>query len=330
MNDQPIKTIAIIYKTTEAVPMIIEERHLEMVRKAIPGVEIHFTQSEDEMIAKDVNADVLMAWGRVSPAKYCQFATNLRWIFVFSAGVERVMVPEVLDLNIRISSAKGIHGLPMADHVIGFILSFLRGFPSYFTQQKNKTWKLIPYSMQEIVGKTVGIFGMGEIGKVVAKRCKALDMRVLGVKRTPAPMEFVDKVYPSGDCDEVLRESDFIVILLPLTPDTVHYFDRAKLSKMKKSAVLINVGRGQVVDEQALIECLQESRIAGAALDATEVEPLPQDSPLWLMPNVLITPHCAAVTPHYMDRAFDMFCRNIERFYRGERLISEVDTDARY
>jgi len=330
LNGKLIKTVAIIYKTTENTPMVVEERHLEMVRQAIPGVEVHFTSTEEEMIAKGVNADVLLTWGRISPLKYCRFATRLKWIFAFSAGVEALMVPEILGLDVKISSAKGIHGQPMADHVLGFILSFLRGFPTYFTQQKNKTWQKVPSLMQETTGKTVGIFGLGEIGKVIAQRCKMLNMRVLGVKRTVEPVEFVDKVYQSGEVDEVLKESDFIIILIPLTPDTVHYFGREKLGKMKKTAVLINVGRGPVVDEKVLIEFLQEGRIAGAALDATEEEPLALDNPLWLMPNVLITPHCAADSPYYMDRAFDIFCRNVERFYRGERLISEINTDAKY
>lgn len=325
-----IRKVAIIYKTTKGVPMVIEERHLEMLRQALPEAEVYFTETEEEMIAKQVNADILLTWGRNSPISYCQYATNLKWIFSFSAGVDGLIVPEILGLNVKMSSAKGIHGVPMADHVLGYILAFLRGLPTFLSQQDQKIWQKLNGFPGETVGKTVGIFGLGEIGKVIAKRCKAFDMTVLGVKRTPSPVEYVDKVYSSDDMDEVLRQSDFIIILVPLTPETVHYFDKAKLDKMKKTAYLINVGRGPVVDENALIEALQTGVIAGAALDATEIEPLPENSPLWKMPNVIITPHTAADTPYYMDRAFKVFINNIERFKLGEKLIAEIDATAKY
>lgn len=310
--------------------MVIEEHHVNMIREVLPNAEVFFTESEEEMIAKQVNADVLLAWGRISPIQYCQYATNLKWIFSFSAGVEGLIVPEILKLNVKISSAKGIHGLPMADHVLCYILSFLRGFPTFFLHQHQHVWEKLDNVPEETFGKTVGIIGLGEIGKVIAKRCKAFDMRVLGVKRSPALVEYVDEVFLSEEIDHVLEQSDFIVILIPLTPDTVHFLDKAKLAKMKKNSYLINVGRGPVVDEKALIEVLQEGKIAGAALDATEIEPLPDDSPLWRMPNVIITPHTAADTPYYMDRALSIFCKNIERFQTGERLISEVDLEAKY
>ena len=329
-NNTVINKVAIIYKTTKGVPMVIEERHLNMIREALPNAEVTFTETEEEMLAKQVNADVLLAWGRISPIRYCQYATNLKWIFSFSAGVEGLIVPEILKLKVKISSAKGIHGLPMSDHVLCYILSFLRGFPTFFSHQNQQIWEKLNILPEETCGKTVGIIGLGEIGKVIAKRCKAFDMRVLGVKRSPVPVEYVDEVFSSEEIDQVLEQSDFIVILIPLTPDTVHYFDKVKLAKMKKTSYLINVGRGPVVDEKALIEVLQEGKIAGAALDATEIEPLPDDSPLWKMLNVIITPHTAADTPYYMDRALSIFCKNIERFQNGERLISEVDLEAKY
>jgi len=329
-NELQIRKVAIIYKTTKGVPMVIEEHHLSMIQQALPEAEIYFTETEEEMLEKKVNADLLLTWGRNSPIAYCRYATNLKWIFSFSAGVEGLIVPEILNLNVKLSSAKGIHGLPMADHVLCCMLSFLRGFPTFYAQQQQQVWEKLINVPGETFGKTVGIVGLGEIGKEIAKRCKAFDMKVLGVKRSPVAVDYVDQVYGSEEIDTVLEQSDFIIILVPLTPETVHYFDKTKLEKMKKTAYLINVGRGPVVDEKALAEALEEGKIAGAALDATEIEPLPQDSPLWKMPNVIITPHTAADTPYYMNRALQIFTQNVGRFKKGERLISEVDMHTKY
>jgi len=311
--------------------MIIEDRHLAMIRETIPAAEVIHAETEKELIEKKVNADILLTWGQYSPIEYCNFASKLKWIHSLSSGVDGLVKPGITKLPVRISTTKGIHGLPMADHVIGYILSFLRGFPLLYSHQQKKLWqKPTNPKPQESCGKTVGIIGLGEIGNEIARKCKMFDMRVVGVKRTPKPIAHVDEIYGLNEVDKLLQESDFVVILVPLTPDTVHFINEERLHMMKKTAYLINVGRGPVVDENALIKVLQDGAIAGAALDATEIEPLPQDSLLWTMNNVMITPHMAADSPFYMDRAFKVFCENVTLFLKGEKLQFEVDMATKY
>jgi phosphoglycerate dehydrogenase-like enzyme len=329
--NRKIKTVAILFKSCDKTPMVFKEHHLEMIRKTLPDDgQLTFAETEEELLDKKVNADVLITWGQYSPVRYCQFATNLKWVFAFSAGVEGLVTPEMRQFNFRLSNAKGIHGKPISDNVLGYILSHLRCFPVFAEQQKKKIWKKASSIIDETHEKTVGIIGAGDIGKEVARKCKAFDMRVLGVKRTPNPVPNVDEVYASGDMDKVLEQSDFVVILVPITPDTVHLFNEDRFNKMKKGSYLINVGRGPVVDEKALIKALESGRLAGAALDVAEIEPLPEDSPLWEMPNVFITPHTAADSPYYLDRALEIFCRNVERFEKGEKLINEIEPGAKY
>lgn len=323
-------TVAVLYQVSPKYPNVIEERHLQMIGKAVPDVQVVHAETEQELIAQGVNADILLTWGLYRPNDYLNYASNLKWVHSLSSGVDGI-VNSIGNLPVKLSTTKGIHGLPMADHVIGYILSFLRGFPTVYRQQQKKIWqKPSNPGPQESIGKTVGIIGMGEIGREVARKCKMFDMKVLGVKRTPTPSQFVDEMYASDEMDKVLQASDFVVILVPLTPDTVHNINEEKLRQMKKTAYLINVGRGPVIDEAALIKVLKEGVIAGAALDATEVEPLSETSPLWEMDNVVITPHMAADSPFYMDRAFKVFCDNLQCFLKGEKLQFEVNMDTKY
>lgn len=324
-------TIAVLYKETPRVPMIIEERHLRMIKETMPEADVIYAETEKKLMEQGVNADILLTWGQYSPAEYLNYAGSLKWVHSLSSGIDGLIKCDIAKLPVKLSATKGIHGLPMADHVIGYMLSFLRGFPLLYKHQQNRIWqKPTNPGPQESLGKTVGIIGLGEIGHEIARKCKMFDMRVLGVKRTPDKTEYVDEMYGLNEVDKLLTESDFVVILVPLTSDTVHFINEEKLRKMKKTACLINVGRGPVVDEEALVRVLQEGAIAGAALDATEVEPLPEASLLWGMNNVIITPHMAADSPFYMDRAFKVFCDNIQLFLKGEKLQFEVNMDKKY
>ncbi|MDQ7093599.1 D-2-hydroxyacid dehydrogenase [Desulfosporosinus sp. PR] len=323
-------TVAVLYQVSPRFPNVIGERHIQMIQESFPDVRVVQAETEQELIAQGINAEILLTWGLYRPNEYLNYASNLQWVHSLSSGVDG-LVNSIGNLPVKLSTTKGIHGLPMADHVLGYILSFLRGFPTIYKQQQKRIWQKLNYpGPQESKGKTVGIIGMGEIGREIARKCKLFEMRVLGVKRTPAPSEFVDEMYGLNEMDKVLQVSDFVVILIPLTPDTVHNINEEKLRRMKKTAYLINVGRGPVVDEEALIKVLKEGAIAGAALDATEVEPLSETSPLWGLDNVIITPHMAADSPFYMDRAFQVFYANLRHFLQGERLQFEVTMDTKY
>ena len=223
----------------------------------------------------------------------------------------------------------------MADYVVAKA-PYVYELPEYLTYE---TGALIePLSVathavrraQVALGETVLIIGAGAIAGEVARLCKSMDMTVLGVKRTVTPLEHYDRVYPNTELDTVLAASDFVVILTPLTDATRGMIGAAQLAKMKPTGVLINIARGPVVDTEALVEALQKGIIGGAALDAVDPEPLPADSPLWDMEQVILTPHCAADSTLYMDRAMEQFCENLKHFEQGEPLFNEIDLKRKY
>ncbi|HEY8529910.1 MAG TPA: D-2-hydroxyacid dehydrogenase [Paenibacillaceae bacterium] len=327
MEDGKLK-IAILYRV-HPNPYEIEERHVERIRQTAPGAEIIRARDEGELLSKTDDADVLLTWGGYQPVAFCGKARSLKWIHAISAGVDGLLSSDIAKMDVTITRTKDIHGIPIANHVLGFMLMFVRQFPLMFRQQQNKVWKKTA-DADELWGKTVGIIGLGSIGGEIARQCKLLGMRVLATKRTPAQSPWVDELYPPEQTGEVFRQADFVVVALPLTPATTRIIGEKELRLMKKTAYFINIARGGVVDEDALIRVLREGAIAGAGLDVFEEEPLPPDSPLWEMPNVIITPHTAADSPLYMDRMIEVFCENLKRFIRGEKLLHEVDKNLRY
>lgn len=313
-------------------PMSIGEGHVKQVQRAWPGAEVRFAPTGRDLMDAGFDADVLICWatgGRFSAREYCRYCSNLKWIHCLSAGVEGLMDTTVPDRSgLRVSCAKGIHGIPMSNHVMGYILSFLRRFPEFSRLQREKRWERpMP---DDAEGKVLTIIGMGSIGTAVARAAKAFNMTVYGVKRRVDPQEYVDKVCPESELDELLAQSDFVVILLPASPVTTNFMSAERFARMKKGSYFINVGRGQTVDEAALIDALQTGHLAGAALDVANPEPIAPESPLWEMENVIITPHVAADTPKYMERALDVFAKNVPLFLKGEPMVSEIDLEARY
>lgn len=324
-----VRKIAVLFKSTNKIPLEFEEHHFEEIRQTLPGVEIIRAYDEEELLSRTDDADVLYTWGQYRPIAFCTQAKSLKWIHTLSAGVEGVMVPEITRLDLKISSTKGIHGIPMAEHTLAFILSFLRLFPLFYRQQQNKVW-LKHKECDETTGKTVGIVGLGSIGEEIAKKCKLFGMRVIATKRTPIKCPWVDHLYKESELENLLRESDFVVVVVPLTPETTKLIGEKEFRMMKKSAYLINVARGAVIDQQALVKALQEGFIAGAGLDVFETEPLPGESPLWDMPNVIITPHTSADSPYYMDRAVAVFCENLKRLVDNQEILNQVDKKRGY
>lgn len=324
--------ILVLHGNRPDLPMEVEPRHLDMIREAASG-QVYFYKSEEEALQDGIDAEVLFIWGGSGkmPEAWCESSKKLQWVNSFSAGVNPIMDGSISKLPIRLTNAKGIHGKTMGVTTVGYIISFLRQFPRFMTQQKAHVWnKQGKDPLREPTGLTVGIIGAGAIASEVARLCKALDMTVLGVKRSVTPLENYDKVYSNAEMDEVLAVSDFVVLLTPLTDATRGLIGAEQLAKMKSSAVLINIARGPVVDTAALVDALQRGVIAGAALDAVDPEPLNADSPLWDMENVIITPHCSADSTLYMDRAMAQFCENIRNFEKGEPLFNEIDLANKY
>jgi phosphoglycerate dehydrogenase-like enzyme len=255
-------------------------------------------------------------------------ASNLRWIHTVSAGVDHVLVPELEEINTLLSNASGVFTVPIAEMVLGYMLTVVKRIPELLEQQHGHHWRKL--DLDELRGKTVGILGLGDIGGEVARLCRAFGMRVVGVRRSGQEHESADEIFTPDRLPEFLACSDFIVLATPLTPETRGMIGRAELEAMKPSAWLINVSRGHVIDEDALLESLREKRIGGACLDVFVEEPLPVDSPFWELPNVIITPHNSWSSPRMSDREAELFLENLRRYVNGDELLNVVDTQAGY
>src|SRR5690242_3226700 len=258
---------------------------------------------------------------------------RLRWIHSMSAGVEQVLFPALIESDIPLTNARGVFKRSLAEFALLGMLYFAKGLPRLVEQKRAHKWD--PFMVEWLPERNVAIVGYGEIGKECALLAKGLGARILANRRRPELLDsdgILDKAYPLTGLHDMLREADYVVAAAPNTPDTWHMISDAEFAAMKKNAVLINVGRGTVVDETALIRALERRQIAGAALDVFEREPLAATSPLWDLPNVLISPHCTDRTrdPDWLDLAMKRFVTNFHHFRKGEPLEFVVDKKAGY
>jgi len=258
-------------------------------------------------------------------------APRLRWIQFTSAGIDHLWKPFLDSGSVVVTSAKGIHGIPMAEFVLSCMLAFAKDLPRMTRQQREHRYE--KFVVEELYEKTVVLVGVGEIGGAVARATRQLGMHVIGVRRREGSAglsaEF-DEVLPIANLDKAVARADYVVASLPLTTKTARLLDAAVFRAMKPTAVFVNVGRGKTVDEPALVRALREGWIRGAALDVYEREPLPADSALWEMSNVLISPHMGSDTARYMERMTDILCDNLLRYAEGRPLRNVVDPVERY
>jgi phosphoglycerate dehydrogenase-like enzyme len=251
---------------------------------------------------------------------------RLRWVQTLGAGVDGLLFDDFVNSEIVLTSEKGYVGPHLAEHAFALLLALTRGIARSIRERTwDNRWSIRSASW-ELTGRTMGIVGMGGTGREVARRAAAFGMRVIAVDPEPVPpVPEVEEVRRLDRFGHLLRESDVVVICAPLTPETRGMFNREAFGQMKPSAILINVTRGAIVDEASLLEALDEGLIAGAGLDVTPVEPLPPGHPLWDHENVVITPHAAGASPRRMDRAVDLFCRNLVALREGQPLESVID-----
>ena len=300
---------------------------LDRVRSVSPDLVVEKAPTMEQALSLAADAEVILA-GRWSDELW-QAAPNLRWVQSGGAGVERFLTPEFIASPIILTNAAGVYAVPIADHVIAFMLAFSRGFPHYLRNQAERKWEWD--GGDELDGKTLGIIGLGGIGSEVAKRAKAFGMRVTATRRRPdRASPFADEVRGSDALPWLLAESDYIALCAALTPRTRHLIGERELRLMKPTAYLINIGRGGLIDEHALVLALQSGRIAGAGLDVFANEPLPADSPLWDLSNVIITPHSSGSSPRSHDRLMELFCGNVARYLAGDELLNVVDKGEGY
>ncbi|MHB8891874.1 MAG: D-2-hydroxyacid dehydrogenase [Candidatus Limnocylindrales bacterium] len=320
-------------------------RDLEAIRAAAPGariVTIGFDGHPDGPL-DDVE---VMLRGRLPAETFDRIlarAPSLRWVHSATAGVERVLTPSSRSRGLVITNARGVFSRPIAEYVMLMILAVARRLPELMELQAERTWQ--PLEARELRDVTVGIVGLGSIGRGVGALATAFGCRVIATRRRPEAGShategagdepflgslMLDRVLPPERLPELLAESDFVVLAAPLTPDTHGLISDEAIAQMKPGAWVINVARGELVDERALARALREGRLGGAVLDTFREEPLPPTSTLYDLPNVILTPHTSWSSTRVLDRSVDLFCDNLRRFADGRLLVNVVDPDAGY
>ncbi|MDG5786205.1 D-2-hydroxyacid dehydrogenase [Evansella sp. AB-P1] len=276
-------------------------------------------------------AEIIAGWTKEIVSECMEKDSKLQWLQTWSAGVNSVPLQAFSSKKISITSANGVHAFPISETIFALLLALTRKIHTYVKNQQTKTWENAGLKL-ELHRKTIGIIGVGAIGKETAKIAQAFGMKVLGVRHSYKEENNVDEMYTTEELNLVLPQCDYVVITLPLTKDTYRLFGKEQFQLMKNSAFLVNIGRGDIIVEKELIEALQNDIIGGVGLDVFEQEPLSEDSPLWEMDNVIITPHTAGATEYYNERLInDIFIPNLKSYVRGEKLpINVVDFQKGY
>lgn len=301
----------------------------ERLRTEFPHVNVvhlpDYTRVDEEI----VDAEIVIAWS-IRPQQIVA-AKKLRWIYSPAAAVHQLMFPEFIDSDIVLTNARDVHGPVVAEHVVALIFALAKKIPGAVRLQEKHVWgQQILWDelprIREVAGATLGVVGLGSIGRPLVKSAKAIGMKVIAVREHPEKgSEGADSVFAPSQIDEVFRQADYIVLAAPVTDGTKAIANAERLALMKRDACLINVGRGPLVDEAALVAVLRKKKIGGAALDVFPEEPLPADSPLWDVPNLLVTPHTAALTDKLWERHYALFSENLRRYLNGEPLLAVVD-----
>ena len=305
------------------------DRQLAMLEQLPPESTIVVGDSLEAFERSADDASVIYNWSLAGGLLRDVFriAPKVRWVHTRAAGIDNLLFPELVDSNVTMTNGTGVFSQPLGEFVLGAMLYFAKDFRRMIRLQQAGVWD--PFDVVAISGQTVGIVGYGDIGRAVATRAKSMGMRVLGLKRHGAPLYNVDplvnRIYGPGELSEMLAQSDYVVVAAPLTPETRGMMGEKEFGAMKTGAVIINIGRGPVIDEPAMLRALIENRIRGAVLDVFDREPLPAGHPFYKLENVLLSPHCADHTADWMDQAMLFFLAQYERFCKGEPLLNVVD-----
>jgi len=302
------------------------QEYFRMIRQMLPGLDIVAGNEEDFLDQNIIDAEILITLQ--FPFNILKKATKLKWIQLTSAGVEQLLGARANLRNILVTNTKGIHADVMADYTLGAIVMLHWNFTHFFLNKLNRRWdSRLTYPL---AGKTLGIIGVGTIGQEITRRAQGFGLNVIGVKRNPILTEGIRQIFGPEGLHEMLSLCDFVVIVVPATSKTYHMIGESELQSMKKTGFLINISRGSVLDESALAKALQQGWIAGAVLDVFEKEPLPQESSLWAMDNVIITPHISGDFIGYVERVAKVFNENYIRWKHGGVLLNLVDIDREY
>ncbi len=334
------------------VTLNMDEELLERIEAISPRLQVTMQPVHSAAeIPPDVWDDVnVLFTGSVLPDR--EMAPNLRWVQVISAGVDSLLDNVLFeDKDVILTTASGIHAVTMAEYALAMMLAFAHRLPLMIERQVAHDWpkdreKFKMFEAVSLREATLGIVGYGSIGRELARLARAFGMEVLAIKRDamqPASKaeyavpdtgdpdgSMAHRLYPPQALKSMCKECDYVVVLMPLTPETEGMFDAETIAAMKPGAVLVNLGRGGIVDEDALLDALEAETLGGAGFDVFASEPLPEDSPLWDAPNFIISPHIAGSMPNYYSKAADVFVQNLERFLANRELINTVDWERGY
>jgi D-2-hydroxyacid dehydrogenase (NADP+) len=304
------------------------------IRERWPEMRVVHLPDYTGLDAELPDADIFVGF-TLKPEQFLA-ARKLKWIHCTAAAVTQLMYPELRQSQVTVTNSSGIHAIPMTEHVIGTLIALARRFPDCFRYQEERHWASLDLFAaavppRELYGQTLLCIGFGAVGKSVAKAARSLGMRVMAVTRSgTGDLELAERIFSVARLAEALGMADFVVLAAPETPETNHMFGESEFAAMKPTAYFVNMARGPLVDDAAMIAALERGTIAGASIDVATEEPLPADSPLWRAKNLFITPHVSAVSDRLWERQGELLMRNIERWFVGEELVNRVDLKRGY
>jgi D-2-hydroxyacid dehydrogenase (NADP+) len=298
------------------LPEPVRSQYRDRLRRRFPEITIELVDHHSKTGPYIAAADALITFAPMLSSQVLESAKRLKWIQALGTGVDNLIDQAALRKDVIVTNVRGIHGAPVSEAALAAMLALARGLPRAIRAQDERQWRRFP--AQLLHDKTVGIFGIGQIAEALAPKCKAFGMRVVGVTSAPRKIAGFDRMHRREELAQVVGDFDFLVLLTPLTAATRNCIDTKIFAAMKPTSYLINLARGGVVDEPALIEALNDKRIAGAALDVFSQEPLPIDHPFWSMPNVIITTHQGGFCDVYIDYALPTVETNMDRFLKGD------------
>ncbi|HHY72022.1 MAG TPA: D-2-hydroxyacid dehydrogenase [Bacillus bacterium] len=309
----------------KAIPQIKKE-----LLEKFPNVDFSFQPTMKEAEAELDSAEILVTYGEDLNEELIDKAKKLKWIMVFSAGIEKMPFAAIKEKGILVTNARGISKTPMAEYTIGMMLQVARKTKLLIENEKQEIWDR-RIKMVEISGSTITIIGTGAIGCEIARLAKAFHMKTIGINRSGRKAEYFDEVYTVSEMDQAIEQGDYIVSVLPSTPETYHLLKDHHFEKMKDDCVFINIGRGSIVDEKVLLKALENNQISHAILDVFETEPLEKGHPFWKMDNVTVTAHLSGISPLYQPRSLEIFEYNLKEYISGENnFINVIDLDRGY
>jgi D-2-hydroxyacid dehydrogenase (NADP+) len=319
----------------------VDEEIIRQIKSVSPRIliqdasELAAAEFKGDTTAREKMAPLLacaeVIYGLMLPKDLPARAPNLKWVQMMSAGVDRLVQTEIWRSPVLITGVSGIHATPISEFVILEMLMFAKQAALFMGLKKKRDWKRFPVTV--LRSRTIGIVGLGSIGREVARLAKAFGMTVVATRRSiknAGRARYVDTLLPAARLNRLLSESDFVVIAAPLTPETRGLIGEKELRAMKPTAFIINIARGGIIDESALVRAIDEKWIAGAGLDVTSTEPLPPDSRLWDFDNVILSPHISGGMDDYMKKATGLFCENLKRYMEGRKLLNLVDRKRGY